>query len=75
MIEELCSHGYSVGPGTVYPILHKMESEGYLFLETKNVNGRIRKYYSITGKGLEFLSEAREKLKELVREILPDREG
>jgi PadR family transcriptional regulator PadR len=28
MIRELRHHGYRVGPGTLYPILHRMERKG-----------------------------------------------
>ncbi len=30
MIRELGRHGYSASPGTLYPLLHGMEREGYL---------------------------------------------
>jgi len=69
MAEELGEHGYSISAGTLYPILHTMESEGLLWREDRNVNGRIRKYYSITEKGDEVLREARDKAYELFREI------
>ena len=29
-IEELAHHGYKLSPGTLYPILHGMEENGYL---------------------------------------------
>ena len=35
----------------LYPVLHKLEAEGMVKTETENVNNRIRKYYSLTGKG------------------------
>ncbi|MFA5682594.1 MAG: helix-turn-helix transcriptional regulator, partial [Hydrogenophaga sp.] len=30
MIDELAHHGYRLSPGTLYPMLHKMERDGYL---------------------------------------------
>ena len=30
MIDELRRHGYHIGPGTLYPILHGLEGKGYL---------------------------------------------
>ncbi|WP_017548261.1 PadR family transcriptional regulator [Salinicoccus carnicancri] len=69
MAQELREHGYSISAGTLYPILHTMESDGLLSREDRNVNGRIRKYYSITEKGDEVLHEARDKAYELFREI------
>ncbi len=69
MIEELKSHGYDISPGTLYPIFHNLEKAELLTVENKNVDGKIRKYYSITEKGEEVLIEAKNKAKELVREL------
>lgn len=69
MLEELKHHGYNIGPGTLYPILHSMESDGLLTREDRNVEGKIRKYYSITEKGTHILLEAQTKAYELFKEI------
>ncbi|MCS0671951.1 PadR family transcriptional regulator [Cytobacillus firmus] len=69
MVEELKEHGYSISSGTLYPILHSMESDGLLLQEKKNVDGRIRKYYTATDKGISVLEEARKKAYELFKEI------
>jgi len=39
---------------------------------TKNVNGKIRKYYTITKQGNRVLKEAKIKAKELVDELFED---
>lgn len=69
MIEELREHGYDMSPGTLYPLLHSMESSGLLVKEDKLVKGKIRKYYNITELGYEILQEAREMAYELFYEI------
>ncbi|SES64866.1 DNA-binding transcriptional regulator, PadR family [Oceanobacillus limi] len=69
MVEELKEHGYNISSGTLYPILHSMEADGLLNREDQNVEGKIRKYYSITEKGNEILMEARNKAYELFKEI------
>ncbi|MEA4827722.1 MAG: PadR family transcriptional regulator [Clostridium sp.] len=69
MIEELQEHGYQMSPGTLYPILHNMESNGILKREDQIVDGKIRKYYSITDEGITILEEAKEKAFELFKEI------
>lgn len=69
MLEELKAHGYNLSAGTLYPILHSMASDGLLIKEDKNVEGKIRKYYSITEKGEHVLIEARKKAYELFKEI------
>jgi len=37
--------------GALYPVLHKLEQEGMLLTELEEVDGRLRKYYSLTGQG------------------------
>lgn len=69
MIEELQEHGYQMSPGTLYPILHNMASNGILKREDQIVYGKIRKYYSITDEGIAILEEAKEKAFELFKEI------
>lgn len=69
MAEELREHGYNISSGTLYPILHSMESDGLLIREDRNVEGKIRKYYTTTEKGNEILIEARAKAYELFKEI------
>ena len=72
MIEELRGHGYTLSPGTLYPIFHGLEKAGFLSAEGKVVNGKMRKYYRATAKGRRMLAEARGKIKELVGEVLED---
>ena len=69
MIEELQEHGYDMSPGTLYPLLHRMESRGLLEKESRTVEGKIRKYYRITTVGDEVLAEAKKKAYELFKEI------
>jgi DNA-binding PadR family transcriptional regulator len=69
MIEELASHGYSLSPGTLYPILHKLEDQGYLQSEKRAVEGKVRRYYTATPTGEEALTEAYTKARELLNEI------
>lgn len=69
MIGELSEHGYSVSPGTLYPLLHRMESDGLLEKHEELENGKIRKYYGMTAYGKEVLKEARKKAYELFDEI------
>jgi PadR family transcriptional regulator PadR len=73
MLEELARHGYRLSPGTIYPTLHRLESDGYLTMETRVVEGKVRKYYTATARGRAVLDEARSKVAELVNEVLPGR--
>ena len=41
MVEELAHHGYRISPGTLYPLLHGLETKGYLrSTEKRNGIGR-----------------------------------
>jgi DNA-binding PadR family transcriptional regulator len=73
LIKELARHGYHISPGTLYPILHRLLNEKYLTIETKVVNGKVRKYYRITVKGKRALKECTGKIHELVGEVVEGR--
>lgn len=70
MMEELERHGYKLSPGTLYPILHRLELNGLLSSESELVAGKVRKYYVATESGKAMLAEIRPKIAELVRESL-----
>ncbi len=69
LMEELARHGYQVGPGTLYPMLHALEEKGLLESETQVVGGKRRRYYHITAYGADALENARVHTLELIREI------
>lgn len=69
MMEELEHHGYRIGPGTLYPLLHGMERGGLLKSELKNLTGRRRRIYRITAAGRKALEKARAKVDELHHEL------
>jgi PadR family transcriptional regulator PadR len=69
MMEELAHHGYRIGPGTLYPLLHGLERSGLLKSVLKNVGGHSRRVYKITSAGKKALGNAREKVDELHHEI------
>lgn len=70
MIDELRHHGYSLSPGTLYPIFHALEEAGYLTSTPKVVGGKTRKYYKATARGKKILAELKDKIRELVAEVL-----
>lgn len=70
MMEELKRHGYDISPGTMYPLLHSLETAGALVTTEELVNGKIRKYYRTTKAGDVLLRELRAKIGELVEEVL-----
>lgn len=70
MIRELRHHGYRVGPGTLYPILHRMESKKYLRSKQELVEGKLRRCYVITSQGKQVLKQAAHKVRELYEEMI-----
>ncbi|HMN27826.1 MAG TPA: PadR family transcriptional regulator [Caldilineaceae bacterium] len=73
LIQELQRHGYELSPGTLYPVLHQLEEQGYLRREERVVGGKVRKYYTSTAAGSQALAEVRPKIQELVDEVLEGR--
>ncbi|MDT0442193.1 PadR family transcriptional regulator [Streptomyces johnsoniae] len=70
MTEELARHGYRISPGTLYPTLHRLETDGLLISEQRVVGGRTRRVYRATAAGKRALAEDRRALAELAREVL-----
>jgi DNA-binding PadR family transcriptional regulator len=70
LMDELARHGYSLSPGTLYPVLHSLEEQGYLKSTREVVNGKMRRYYVLTKGGEKALTLARERVRELVDEII-----
>lgn len=51
---------FEMNEGTLYPILHSLEKDELLEAYTCEVDGRKRKYYKITDKGLKELENQKE---------------
>jgi len=75
MIEELGRHGYRLSAGTLYPLLHGLETKGYLHSREVRSGRSFRRVYRATAAGHKALALAREKVKELVGELLEDDSG
>jgi DNA-binding PadR family transcriptional regulator len=69
LIRELARHGYSLSPGTLYPMLHGLEKDGFLQSNKEVVNGKVRKYYRATRAGKQAVADAHAKVRELVNEV------
>ncbi len=64
MIETLASRSeelFRLKAGTLYPLLHSMEKEGWVTAYEEPADGRMRKYYRLTEDGKHQLAEQREK--------------
>lgn len=70
ILEELRRHGYELSPGTLYPLLGRMERLGWLRARRAGRGARARKDYRLTRKGGEVLELVREMVRELHRELV-----
>ena len=71
LIEELAEHGYRLSPGTLYPLLARMERNGWLRAEPGE-RPNARKNYRITREGRRVLHALRGHIEELHREVVRD---
>ena len=65
MIDELAELGYRLSAGTLYPILHGMEQQGYLRSRQTAPEGRTRRFYRATPSGRQALVTARRRVRQL----------
>jgi DNA-binding PadR family transcriptional regulator len=70
MIEELARHGYRISPGSLYPLLHGLEKKGYLRAKDERNGKSLRKVYRATPLGRKALAAAKNKVRELFRELM-----
>ncbi len=70
LIQELAHHGHPLSPGTVYPLLHRLEAAGLLTARDVVVDGRHRRHYRATPAGRRALAACRRAVDELAREVL-----
>ncbi len=74
VVEQQDSYGYEISQtvklvaaikeSTLYPILRKLETGGYLTTYSEEFQGRKRKYYSITEEGRRQLTYLRKEWRE-----------
>ena len=71
MLEELREHGYRVSPGTLYPLLARMEKLGWLERASKRrkQSPKGAHPYRATAAGRRALREVEARLKELISEV------
>lgn len=50
-VKELSDGEFKLTEGALYPTLHKLEADGLLETSTELVDGRVRKYYSLSVDG------------------------
>jgi len=66
-IEQMTNGAYTVGPGSLFPALHRLEENGWLAgSEGESENRRKAKYYRLTAAGRRQLAAAMEEWNRVV---------
>jgi PadR family transcriptional regulator, regulatory protein PadR len=73
ILTELRRHGYDISPGTLYPLLKRMERNGWLRCEVEDGSGpHARRYYHLTAGGAAVLDVVRQTVAELHHEVVEE---
>ena|SRR5688572_19363831 len=75
LMEELRRHGFEVSPGTLYPLLARMESQGWIQrsrVASSTGSPKARREFRIAPKGTRVLARLRQQVDELHREVVRD---
>ena len=75
MSSELARHGYSISPGTLYPLLHRMQRAGLVTSAYSTTGGRVLRTYRATPEGRKVLARLRKLVGEAAGEILDEPPG
>ena len=67
---KLRHHGYRIGPGTMYPLLHRLEERGYLKAREERSGKTMRRHYRATPKGRAALEAVKPQVSELFSEVI-----
>ena len=59
-LEAKSNNVFTLKAGTLYPLLHSLEEKDLLTSYESEVNGKVRKYYSITKGGKRYLRSKKE---------------
>ena len=63
-LRERSMNVFSLKAGTLYPILHKLEEQGYVETYEEEIGGKTRKYYTLTKAGKKQLQVKKEEWEE-----------
>jgi DNA-binding PadR family transcriptional regulator len=75
LLEELRRHGFHASPGTLYPLLARMERQGWLRDARRaaiNRSPKARREFVLTSTGAKALGRLRRQVDELHREVVRD---
>ena len=65
-VKALSGDEITVTEGSLYPILHKMEEQGWVSAERISIGNRVRRYYTLTGLGKAEVQQKVDEFEEFV---------
>ncbi len=68
-LREKSQNVFQIKAGTLYPLLHSLENKEYVKSYEKEMNGKVRKYYSLTKEGTKYLNEKKEEWNEYTKAV------
>lgn len=77
LVENLEAKGVPIEPGTLYPLLRRLEKQGLLTSEWETSGAKPRKYYVLSGNGLKIYRQMCAEWKTMAENLnsLIEREG
>ena len=69
-VSEVSGRLFELRHGTLYPVLHRMEKQGWISGRWSKREGRRRKVYRITGEGRRYLNGEADRFEILARSVL-----
>jgi len=68
-VKAISSGEFVITEGALYPMLHKLEADGMLTVETEMIGNRMRKYYSITQNGKKEVVNRMAEMEAFIRQM------
>lgn len=68
-LRERSQNVFEMKAGTLYPLLHTLEEKELLTVYEQEVNGKVRKYYSITKEGRKTLEQKQREWEQYSRAV------
>jgi len=68
-VKAISAGEFVITEGALYPMLHKLEAQGLLTVETETIGNRMRKYYSITHNGKKEVVDRMAEMEAFIRQM------
>jgi len=66
---EMTDNKIQIREGSLYPALHRLKEEGLVEVETVNIGKRVRRYYTLTDRGVSVMKEKIAETKDFIKTV------